>query len=78
MDLEMEPSEHVIHEGVLSELAVGRLESGESREVETAVCFLAYGRFEISADVRAFDSPWGDTRAGLGHLVAVVRADDVR
>lgn len=74
----MEPSEHVVHEGVLSELSIGRLESGESLKLDTAVCFLACGRFEISADVRAFDSPRIDARAGIGHLIAIVREDDAR
>ncbi|KAF8077925.1 TRAPP II complex [Lyophyllum atratum] len=72
MDLEMEPSEHIIYEGVLTEMAVGRLGSGESREVDTAICFLAYGHFEISAEVRSFDSPRSDTRVGVGQLIAVV------
>ena len=70
MDLEMEPSEHVIHEDVVSDLVVGRLHSGDSREVETAICFLANGRFEISADVRVLES--GGARAGTGHLTAIV------
>ncbi|RDB21392.1 hypothetical protein Hypma_011623 [Hypsizygus marmoreus] len=78
MDLEMNPSEHVVHEGMLAELPVGRLESGESREVDISICFLAYGRFEISAEVRAFDSRQLDTRAGIGLLVAVVQGDQVK
>ncbi|KAG6866933.1 hypothetical protein C0991_003849 [Blastosporella zonata] len=77
MGLEMDPSEHIVYEGILTELAVGRLESGESRELEAAVCFLATGRFEISAEVRIFDAPRSETgRAGIGHLTAIVRASD--
>ena len=77
MDLEMEPSEHIIYEGALSELVVGLLESGETREIEAAICFLSEGRFEISAEVRSHDAPPSDTnRVGIGHLIAIVRGDD--
>ncbi|KAG6832127.1 hypothetical protein H0H87_002439 [Tephrocybe sp. NHM501043] len=78
MDMEMEPAEHVGYEGILNELALGRLESGESREIDAAICFLAMGQFEIFAEVRSFDAPRSDTtRAGIGHLTAIVRAGDV-
>lgn len=74
----MDPSEHVVFEGVLSDMAVGQLESGESRVVEMAICFLVHGRFEISADVKVFNSPRVDSRAGIGNLIAIVaRSDDV-
>jgi hypothetical protein len=74
MDLEMEPSDHAIHEGVLSDVGVGRLQSGESREVQTAICFLTSGRFELSADVRILEPSGNVARAGTGHLVAIVKA----
>ncbi|KAG6879987.1 hypothetical protein C0992_008580 [Termitomyces sp. T32_za158] len=77
MDMEMEPLEHIVSEGVLSELAVGCLESGETRQIDTAICFLSKGRFEISAEVRSYETTWSDTsRAGIGHLVAIVRSGD--
>lgn len=72
----MEPVEHIVHEGVLTDFAVGRLDGGESREVETALCFIAYGYFEIFAQVRAFEISRMDSRAGLGRLVAIVRDDN--
>lgn len=75
MDLTMEPAEHVIFEGVLAGLSLGRLESGESREVETPLCFLAYGRFEVVADVRTFGIAQPHNKAGLGQLTAIVRPD---
>ncbi|KAG5727958.1 Transport protein particle subunit [Termitomyces sp. T112] len=79
IDLEMEPLEHIVYEGVLNDLAVGRLESGETRELETAICFLSKGRFEISAEVRSYDVPPSDnSRAGIGHLIAIVRGVDAR
>ncbi|KAG5645221.1 hypothetical protein DXG03_006638 [Asterophora parasitica] len=75
LDLDLEPSEHIVYEGILSDLAIGRLESGESRQLDTAICFLADGRFEISAEVRNFDSSRSDARAGIGQLLAVVRGE---
>ncbi|KAG6814362.1 hypothetical protein H0H92_010948 [Tricholoma furcatifolium] len=76
MDVEMNPAEHVVYEGILTELAVGRLESGESRTIDTAVCFLANGRFEMSVQVRNLDSPSDTGRAGIGRLTAIVRKGD--
>ena len=76
IDLEVDPAEHVIYEGVLTDLAVGQLGGGESKELETALCFIAYGHFEISAQVRVFDTSRIDTRAGLGRVVAIVQNDN--
>ncbi|KAF8212193.1 TRAPP II complex [Mycena galopus ATCC 62051] len=63
---------HVIFEGLLKDVPIGRLESGESREIETGLCFLAYGRFEISAEARVIGSP---ESKGTGRLTAMVRAE---
>lgn len=71
-DLGFDPAEHIIYEGVLSDLPVGHLQSGESREVETPLCFLSYGRFELAAEVRALDLSYAESRAGFGHLVVDV------
>jgi hypothetical protein len=74
VDLNLEPAEHVIFEGIISNIPIGRLQSGESDEVETALCFLAYGRFEISAQAWVLGATQTDTyRGGNGHLTAVVR-----
>lgn len=73
VDFVMEPTEHIVYEGIISELAAGRLNAGESREVDIGICFLAYGRFEISAEVRSFGHARSDIRAGIGRLVAIVR-----
>lgn len=76
VDLEVEPAEHVVHEGVLTDLAIGRLGGGESTDVETALCFITYGYFEILAQVSAFDASRIDSRAGLGRLIAIVEDDN--
>jgi hypothetical protein len=71
----MEPSEHIIYEGVLSDLPIGRLESGESREVETPLCFLSYGRFEVLAEIRILGGLRIGSGAGIGQLIAIVQED---
>lgn len=76
MDVTMEPFEHAVHEGVLTDIPVGELKSGETRELEMAVCFLAYGRYEISAEVRAFQPSRLESRAGVGQLIAIVQGAD--
>ncbi|KAF8163323.1 TRAPP II complex [Crassisporium funariophilum] len=75
LDLETNPSEYVVHEGVLTDLAVGRLKTGESREITTSLCFLASGRFDISALVRDFGSSEPDSRIARAHVTAIVVED---
>lgn len=75
LDLGIESPEHVILEGTQSGLAIGRLGPGESYAQEVAICFLARGHFEISAEVIDHDTVRGDRRAGFGHLIAVVQQD---
>ena len=70
MDLEVNPPEYVIHEGVITDLAIGRLKNGEHREVTTSLCFLASGRFDISAVVRCFGV---DSMTARAHTTAVVK-----
>lgn len=66
----MTPSEHLIYEGVLSHIPVGNLQPGQSLELETPLCFLSLGRFELRAEVRHADTV---KRAGAGLLKAAVR-----
>lgn len=73
MDLEVNPPEYVIHEGVITDLPIGRLKNEECREVKTSLCFLASGRFEISAMVRCFGSSGVDSRTARAHITAVVK-----
>ncbi|KAF7363484.1 hypothetical protein MSAN_01004300 [Mycena sanguinolenta] len=72
IDFDCQSSPHVIFEGLLRDVPIGRLESGESREIETGLCFLAYGRFEISAEARIVGSI---ESKGMGRLTAMVRAE---
>lgn len=72
VDFDLQSSSDVIFEGHLREVPVGRLESGESREIETGLCFLAFGRYEISAEAKVGGS---SECKGAGRLAALVRAE---
>jgi hypothetical protein len=76
MDFTLEPAEHIICDGILSDVPIGRLERGGTGEVEIAICFLSYGRFKIGAEVKSVKGSLHDTRAGVGQLVAVVHDID--
>ncbi|KAF4614895.1 hypothetical protein D9613_003081 [Agrocybe pediades] len=73
LDFEINPVEYVIFEGVLTDLPVGRLENGESKEVTTSLCFLTSGQFEISAQVRGFGGTEADTRIARNHISVVLK-----
>ncbi|KAJ7449836.1 TRAPP II complex [Mycena latifolia] len=72
VDFDFQPSQHIIFEGLLRDVPIGRLESGESREVETGLCFLANGRYEISAEAKIVG--FAESK-GMGRLTAMVRAE---
>jgi len=66
MNLNMEPSDDILYEGVIQDVPLGRLEPGASREIDTIVCFLAHGYFEVLAEVRLVEA--GQVKAGIGYL----------
>ncbi|KAE9396079.1 hypothetical protein BT96DRAFT_1041682 [Gymnopus androsaceus JB14] len=74
VDVSIDPREHFIHDGVLCDIPVGRLEAKQSREVEIAVCFLCHGRFEILASARVLDSGHL-SGTGSARLIAIVDAN---
>jgi len=74
VDVSIDPKEHFIHDGVLCDIPVGRLEAKQSREVEVAVCFLCHGRFEILASARVLDSGHL-SGTGSARLIAIVDAN---
>ncbi|THU80824.1 hypothetical protein K435DRAFT_972612 [Dendrothele bispora CBS 962.96] len=75
VDIGIDPVEHVIFDGVLNDIAIGRLESNESKEMEMALCFLSYGRFEIVASARCIGSS-NMQGQGIGRLSAMVSASE--
>lgn len=75
INLKVDPADHIIYDGVLSNIPLGRIESGETGDVETAVCFLSQGRFEIFAEVHILGASRSERKAGRGQLKAIVREE---
>ena len=66
----MDPADLILCEGVLTDIPLGRLNQDESLEVETGICFLASGRFEIKGEVQCMFAENGERIAGFGSLRA--------
>ena len=66
-----EPEKHVIYQGVLQGIPLGEVQSGETRELEVAICFVSCGRFELGAQVEILGAPRGEL-AGSGHVTVLV------
>lgn len=64
LDLGLPSTDDFIHDGVTTGIPLGELGPGEDGEVDMGVCFLARGRFEITAQARK--SVWG-RRESTGH-----------
>jgi hypothetical protein len=69
----VDPAQYVTCEGVLSDIPLGEFGSGETRQIEIGICFLASGRFEMTAKVRCHRPRDCDGSAGIGELRALVR-----
>lgn len=70
LDLSMEPAQHVLYEGVLSDIPVGSIDVGQSHELELPVTFVSCGRFEAVAD--AISGPPTRSRLARSQLRATV------
>lgn len=66
-----EPEKHVIYQGVLQGIPLGEVQSGETRQLEMAICFVSGGRFELRAQVEILNAPRGEL-AGSGHITVLV------
>ncbi|KAH7926321.1 hypothetical protein BV22DRAFT_1087325 [Leucogyrophana mollusca] len=75
LDLVIDPQEHVIIEGTLLDIPLGRLEGGDSQVIELAVCFLCSGRFDFGVEARMLGTSDSGNRAGIGRLRTTVRED---
>ena len=53
LNLDLTPEAHVVTQGELLDIPIGRLVKGESQEVETPLAFIACGRFNFTAEVWA-------------------------
>lgn len=74
LDLIFDPAEQVLWEGVLSNMAMGKLKPDETKTVEVPLCFLCTGRFEIGAEVRIMGA-MKNSRAGASRICISVRED---
>lgn len=74
-NLSLEPAQHIIYQGVLADIPLGRLTPGESSETELPIAFLARGRFDILSDIRALNTADAPGSMGRGDLRAVVDTD---
>ena len=70
VDVNTEPAEHVISEGIVAGIPMGRLESGETGAVEMGMCFLSFGRFNIRVDVRIPSQ--NGSKVGTGQISAII------
>lgn len=68
----MSPAEHIISEGVLSDIPVGKLDPKSSTIINVAVTFLAPGSFEFSAAMNAIGRPLNERTAGRCTLTVIV------
>lgn len=74
LDLIFDPAEQVLLEGVLSNMAIGKLKPDETKTVEVPMCFLCTGRFEIGVEVRIMGD-LKNSRAGASRICISVRED---
>jgi hypothetical protein len=72
-DFSVEPAEYVVHEGIMSDLPVGRLQSGETKDVTMTLCFHTFGHFELSVQVQSFGTT--ENRVATSHITAIVTDD---
>ncbi|KAL0581718.1 hypothetical protein V5O48_000300 [Marasmius crinis-equi] len=71
LDLRLEPAEHIIYDGVLDDIPVGRLDSDETQELDFAICFLSHGRFDVTAMAKVAGDPH-EHEKGIAHLACIV------
>ena len=73
VNMNLDPFQHILAEGVLSDIPVGRLGSGQTYEFDTPVTFVSCGRFEVSGVIRDPGQSGDSDRLGRGLLKAMVR-----
>lgn len=66
----LDPAQHILYEGVLSDIPIGHLEVGESHEFELPVAFVSCGAFEIAAEA---NGPQGRSRLARSQLRVAVQ-----
>jgi len=74
LSLDLEPNDCLIYEGIITDIPIGSLTQGSSRDITIPVCFLTDGQFEIMARVRPVGLEYLDTKPAKAQLVAAVRS----
>lgn len=74
MDVYITPLEHVLYQGVLNDQPLGRVRGGETVYLTMPLCFVARGRFAISARVRSVDGQ-GEI-VGSHHVTCLASPED--
>lgn len=76
LNLSTSPEEHVLLQGSLTDITLGRVESGQSHVAEVPLCFLSVGYFEIAVEARQLGIMGEKQRTGVARLWAIVTDDD--
>jgi hypothetical protein len=77
-DIVVDPADHAIQEGPTSGIPIGRLEPGAERELETPLCFVACGRFNVHVEARAISAAAQVAKVASATLKATVGEDNPR
>lgn len=74
LTLDLEPNDCLVHEGITSDIPVGRLGEGTSRDIALPICFLTDGHFEFMAQVRPVGLAYVDTKPARAQMTVTVRS----
>jgi len=74
INLLLSPEEHILYEGMLTGIPLGKVNCGQSRVIEVPICFLCMGQFEVGAEARILGIVGESGRAGIGWLHVIVNA----
>lgn len=69
----MEPSDYVLYNGILNDIPLGCLQSGQTLDHQMVFVFTAQGQFNLSAKVSAIDGEGRVDQCGSSHLVILSR-----
>lgn len=75
INLLLSPEEHILYEGVLTGIPLGKVNCGQSRFIEVPICFLCMGQFEVGAEARILGIVGESGRVGVGWLRVNVNAN---
>ena len=73
VNVTMDPMQHILFEGILTDIPIGHLDPGQSKTFEFPISFVSCGRFDIAADAMSFDNTLSRTKLAHGRLRAIVQ-----